>query len=55
MGEHKDCKYAILDTVWGEYKCAKKHHRIYDPKECVECKLYESKDAKNTPPFMEKT
>ena len=54
MSNHKDCKYAVLDTVWGEYKCTKKRHRLYDEKECVECEHYKAKDAKNTSSFMEK-
>ena len=55
MGSYVDCRYAILDTVWGEYKCTKKCHRLYDTEECTKCEDYEAKDAKNTPPFMEKT
>lgn len=43
MGAYQDCKYAILDTVWGEYKCKKKHHRIYNPDECANCGEYKSK------------
>lgn len=31
------CKNAILDMVWGEWKCKVYEHRIYDASEYEDC------------------
>ena len=49
MGNYKTCKYAILDTVWGEYKCKKKQHRLYDLKECNDCELFKPEKETQQP------
>lgn len=41
-----DCDHAKFDQVWGEYKCKKFHHRIYDMKKVEECEGYEPKKKK---------
>ena len=41
MGEVKDCKYSILDKLWGEWKCKKKSHILKDSKDiCAKCTDY---------------
>lgn len=37
-----DCEYAKFDLVWGEYKCKKFHHRIYDIEKVEECEGYKA-------------
>lgn len=34
------CKHAKFDEIYGEIKCLKKEHRIYDPEEYTGCKDY---------------
>lgn len=35
-----DCKYAIFDEIWGDYKCSVKKHRVHNPEEYTDCKDY---------------
>ena len=42
-----DCEHTIFDQVWGEYKCKKFKHRIYDIEKVEECEGYEKKKKNN--------
>ena len=33
-----DCTHAILDELWGVYKCKKHQHRIQNPDDYTSCK-----------------
>lgn len=46
-GNRETCKNAVLDELWGEYKCMKKHIRLYEEYECFRCKDYEKRKDKN--------
>lgn len=35
-----ECRHAILDEQWCEYKCKIVQHRIYNPDKVVACKDY---------------
>lgn len=33
-----ECKHAIFDETWGEYKCQKKKHKVFNPEDYTDCK-----------------
>ena len=37
----KECKHAIFDEIWGEYKCEILKHKIYHPIAVDECLYFE--------------
>lgn len=43
----KNCKHAIFDPVWGEYKCSVLHIRVYDT-EREDCTHYKTKEGGST-------
>lgn len=48
MANCRDCKHAIFDDVWGEYKCAEHEQVIYDLDEYSGCKVYEKGEPKES-------
>lgn len=42
----KTCEHCIFDEQWGEYKCKKHQHRIYNPMQIGACKGYSQKKKK---------
>lgn len=43
-----DCKHAIFDETWGEYKCGKKKHKVFNPDEYADCKDFEKGAVKTS-------
>lgn len=43
MRSCKTCGYCILDEKWGECKCKKYQHRIYNPENRSACAEYKEK------------
>lgn len=44
MVDCKNCKHAIFDELWGEYKCKIKERYIYYTRvEAIDCAHYEKK------------
>lgn len=41
MANCKNCKHAIFDEVWGDYKCKINYLVIYDPKDVEHCVYYD--------------
>ena len=41
MNNCKNCKHAIFDEQWGEYKCKVREVRIYVLLDSTECSSYE--------------
>ena len=46
MNKCKTCKFAIFDETWGEYKCSKYKHYIYNLEEYADCGSYKEKRGK---------
>lgn len=34
------CAHSVIDEVWGEVKCTKKHHCIYSVEKYMPCEHY---------------
>lgn len=37
------CEHAVFDELWGEYKCKKKHRKVYKDAESAKCEDYKKK------------
>lgn len=37
-----NCKNALFNELWGEYKCTKREITIYKPTDEAECEYYEN-------------
>lgn len=49
MPEVKNCEtciHGVFDKLWGEYKCLKFQHRIYDVRKKINCALWEKGEKK---------
>ena len=38
------CVHSIFDELWGEFKCKKREHTIYNLTSYFSCEYYEKKD-----------
>ena len=41
MNKCRTCKNSIFDPVWGEYKCKRLGHTIYNPEVHADCEFYD--------------
>ena len=46
MDNCTNCKYAVFDKQWGEYKCNFYNHRIYILLDSSECRNYKKDHQK---------
>lgn len=48
-----NCKYAIFDEIWGEYKCVVYEHTVEQPYDVEPCSEHEKGIPKNLEPGKE--